>query len=64
VGLGSDYDGVLTVPEDLEDVAAFPNLTLELMRRGMSDDDIRKVLGENLLRVLSQVEAAAGATQP
>lgn len=60
VGLGSDYDGVgPTLPVGLEDVSTFPNLVAELLRRGYSDEDVRKVLGGNVMRVWSAVEAAA-----
>lgn len=52
VGLGSDYDGVgPTLPAGLETAATYPNLVAELMRRGYTDTDIRKILGENFLRV-------------
>ena len=47
------------LPEDLKDVGDFPNITVELMRRGYSDEEIRKILGGNLLRVLAEVEAVA-----
>ena len=63
VGLGSDYDGVTSLPEGLEDVSTYPNLTAELLRRGYSDDDVKKVLGGNLLRVMRQVEATAARLQ-
>lgn len=59
VGLGSDYDGIEMPPIGLEDISKFENITKELRLRGYSDDDIKKILGENFLRVLSQVEAAA-----
>jgi membrane dipeptidase len=59
VGLGSDFDGVPWLPEDLEDVADLPNITLELMRRGYSDEAVRKVLGRNAMRVLRQAQAVA-----
>jgi membrane dipeptidase len=62
VGLGSDFDGGLSFPEGLKDVSDLPNITIELMRRGYSDENIRKILGGNVLRVLAGVEAAA--TQP
>ncbi len=62
VGIGSDYDGVGdSLPVGLKDVSAFPNLVEGLLDRGYSEDDIRKVLGENLLRVWSEVETAAAA---
>ncbi len=63
VGLGSDFDGGVSFPQDLKDVSDFPNITIELVRRGYSDEDIRKILGGNLLRVLAEVEAAAGQPQ-
>jgi membrane dipeptidase len=58
VGIGSDFDGVpfTGLPEGMEDISKLPNLTYELMKRGYSDRDIRKVLGENLLRVMSECE--------
>ena len=61
VGLGSDFDGVphAMVPEGLDDVAGFPAITLELMRRGHSAADVTKILGGNLLRVLAQAERIA-----
>ncbi len=59
VGLGSDFDGVDMLPEGLEDVSCYPNITAELLRRGWGEDDVRKVLGDNVLRVLAAVEDAA-----
>jgi membrane dipeptidase len=58
VGIGSDFDGVpLTgLPVGMEDISKLPTLTYELMKRGYSDADIKKVLGENLLRVMTTVE--------
>lgn len=56
VGLGADFDGVPFVPEGLEDVATYPNLFAELIRRGWSDADLAKLAGGNLLRVLRQAE--------
>lgn len=62
VGIGSDYDGVGdSLPIGLKDVASYPNLVLGLIERGYSDEDIRKVLGENALRVWAEVEAYAAA---
>ena len=55
VGLGSDFDGIRTTPEGLEDVSKMPNITRELVRRGYSDDDIKKILGGNHLRVFKEV---------
>lgn len=60
VGIGSDYDGVGdSLPIGLKDVSTYPNLVRGLLERGYSDDDIRKILGENLLRVWRAVEAGA-----
>jgi membrane dipeptidase len=61
VGLGSDFDGVPMLPEGMEDVSKLPAITAELVRRGYSDDDVRKILGGNLLRALRQTEAVAAA---
>ena len=61
VGLGSDFDGVACVPEDLNGVEKWPNLTRALLEEGYSRDDIAKIYGENLLRVMSQVEKVSAA---
>ena len=52
VGLGSDYDGIESAPRNLDDVASFPNLTQALLERGYSRKDVKKILGENFMRVL------------
>jgi membrane dipeptidase len=59
VGLGSDFDGITYVPVGLEDVSTFPQLFAELIRRGWSDDHLRKLAGRNLLRVLREAERTA-----
>jgi membrane dipeptidase len=59
VGLGSDFDGTLFMPEGVRDVAGFPNITAGLLERGFSEDQVRKILGENLLRVFERAEAVA-----
>ncbi|KAJ5772557.1 Peptidase M19 renal dipeptidase [Penicillium odoratum] len=59
VGLGSDFDGIPTVPRGLEDVSKFPDLIAELLRRGLSDEDAAKVAGGNLLRVWRDVDQVA-----
>jgi len=60
VGLGSDFDGVGdSLPVGLKDVAAYPNLFAVLLKRGYTEDDLRKIAGENLMRVWSAVEAYA-----
>lgn len=60
VGLGSDFDGVDLLPRGLEDASCYPNITVELLHRGWNEPDIRKVLGENALRVLQAIEDGAG----
>jgi membrane dipeptidase len=60
VGLGSDYDGVGdSLPEGMKDVSTYPVLIAELLRRGMSEQDIAKIMSGNVLRVMEQVEAKA-----
>lgn len=60
VGIGSDFDGVSgNLPRELRSVADYPNLVAGLQARGHSDGDIRKILGDNLLRVWARVEEAA-----
>jgi len=60
VGIGSDFDGVgPSTPTGLKDVSYYPNLVRHLLERGYSDDDIRKILGENTLRVWAEVERVA-----
>ena len=63
IGLGSDFDGVPATTVGLEGVDQFPALLAELLRRGYSDDDIRKIAGRNLLRVFKKVEEAARRLQ-
>jgi membrane dipeptidase len=58
-GIGSDFDGVSCTPEGLDDVAKFPNLTRALLEKGYSAEDIRKIYGGNLLRVMRATEAEA-----
>jgi membrane dipeptidase len=56
VGLGSDFDGIDSAPKGMEDVSKLPDLVRELARRGYSEQDLKKILGGNLLRVMRQVE--------
>jgi membrane dipeptidase len=63
VGLGSDYDGVSRLPTQLDDVSCYPFITQALLDRGYSESDIKKILGENLLRVMKKVEEVAAAEQ-
>ncbi len=55
VGFGSDFDGVGSLPEGLDDCSMLPNITKELVMRGYSDKDIRKILGENFIRIFREV---------
>jgi membrane dipeptidase len=55
-GVGSDFDGVEAVPDGLEDVSRYPALFEELRDRGYSDEDLGKVAGRNVLRVMREVE--------
>jgi len=59
VGLGSDYDGVSVLPTQLDDVSSYPYITQGLLDRGYSEDEIRGILGGNLLRVFRGVESYA-----
>ncbi len=59
VGIGADWDGVPSMPYEMGDVSQLPNLTRGLLARGHSPETVRKVLGENLFRVMAEVEAAA-----
>ncbi|HLL76168.1 MAG TPA: membrane dipeptidase [Pyrinomonadaceae bacterium] len=63
VGIGSDFDGVPYLPVGMEDVSKLPAITYELLRRGYSERDVRKVLGENFLRAFAQAERVARASQ-
>ena len=59
VGLGADFDGANDMPEGAKDVSMLPNITYELLKRGYSEADIRKILGENFLRVFAEAERVA-----
>jgi membrane dipeptidase len=63
VGLGSDFDGVDSIPKGMEDVSKIPDLVRELARRGYSAEDLEKILGGNLLRVMRQVEEVSKTMQ-
>lgn len=56
IGIGGDYDGIPTLPEGLEDVSTYPDLFAELLRRGYSEEDLEKIAGLNMLRVLRGAE--------
>src|SRR5256885_3973985 len=56
VGIGSDFDGIPDTPKGMENVNKLPAIREELKRRGYSESDIRKIMGENLMRVFAEVE--------
>ncbi len=63
--LGSDFDGIPTIPTGMEDASKLPWLTAELRRRGYTKDQLEKVLGGNVLRVLEANErGVAAGSQP
>jgi membrane dipeptidase len=55
VGLGSDFDGA-NMPFGMEDASDLPKITQELLKRGYSERDVQEILGENTLRVMTEVE--------
>ncbi|MGV3577493.1 dipeptidase [Brevundimonas sp.] len=63
VGLGGDFDGVSSLPEDVQGVDAYPRILAALMEAGWTESDIRKLAGENVLRTMRAVEAVAAAKQ-
>jgi len=63
VGIGGDFDGITEVVQGLEDVSTYPALFADLARRGWSDNDLRKLAGENFLRVFARAEAVAKRLQ-
>lgn len=63
VGLGGDFDGITETVQGLEDVSKYPDLLAELVKRGWTDAELRGLLGENVLRVLTRAEAVAARLQ-
>jgi membrane dipeptidase len=63
IGLGGDFDGITSVVQGLEDVSTYPALTAELLRRGYKDDEIKKILGLNILRVMREAEKVSATLQ-
>jgi membrane dipeptidase len=55
VGLGSDFDGT-TVPDGMDDVSMLPKITVALLEKGYSEQDVKNILGENILRLLERVD--------
>ena len=63
IGIGSDFDGITSVPVGLEDVSKYPALTAELLKRDYADGDVKKILGLNVLRALRRAEEVAARLQ-
>jgi membrane dipeptidase len=63
IGLGGDFDGITQTVQDLDDVSKYPALTAELLKRGYSDADIRKILGENIVRAFREAEKVSKRLQ-
>src|SRR4029453_13002431 len=63
IGIGGDFDGITQTVQDLDNVSAYPKLTAELLKRGYSDADIRKILGQNILRVMHEAEKVSKRLQ-
>ena len=62
VGLGSDYDGILYGPDQMPDVSGFPYITQVLLNRGYSKTELKKILGGNFMRVLTETEHQASVS--
>ncbi|WP_145219006.1 dipeptidase [Gimesia alba] len=63
VGIGSDFDGVSSLPKQLEDVSTYPLITQALLDRGYTDQQIKQIMGQNLMRVLRKAEQVAKQLQ-
>ena len=63
IGIGSDFDGITQTVKDLDNVSTYPRLTAELLKRGYSEADIKKILGLNVLRVLREAEKVSKRLQ-
>ena len=63
IGIGSDFDGSESMPEGLEDVSRYPVLFAELADRGYGDEDLMKIAGRNVLRVMREAERTATRLQ-
>jgi len=63
IGIGSDFDGITQTVQDLDNVSTYPALTAELLKRGYSEDDVTKILGTNILRVMRQAEQVSKRLQ-
>lgn len=61
VGIGSDFDGMLKGPDGLDDVSCYPDLVAELLGRGVAEENLVKVIGGNIIRVMGEVEDVSKA---
>jgi membrane dipeptidase len=59
VGIGSDFDGVTSLPVGMEDISKLPHITYELLKRGYTERDVRKILGGNFMRAFARAELVA-----
>lgn len=63
VGIGSDFDGMMEGPPDLDDTSYFPRIIEELLRRGVAEDRVKLVMGLNIIRVMDEVERVGARAQ-
>jgi membrane dipeptidase len=63
IGLGSDFDGITSVPTGLEDTSKYPALIAELLKRGYTNQDVKKILSGNVLRVMREAEKVSKRLQ-
>jgi membrane dipeptidase len=63
IGIGSDFDGITQTVKELDNVSTYPRLTAELLKRGYSDADMKKILGQNILRVMREAEKVSKRLQ-
>lgn len=63
IGIGGDYDGITSLPSGLEDVTTYPDLFAELLSRGYTEEELKKIAGLNILRIMREAEQAAGRLQ-
>jgi membrane dipeptidase len=63
IGVGGDFDGITQTVRELDNVSAYPRLTAELLKRGYSDADMKKILGQNILRVMREAEKVSKRLQ-
>src|SRR5690606_5035125 len=62
IGIGGDYDGISFTIKEMSDVSTFPNLLKELLKRGWTESELKKITSQNFLRVFEAVESQSSAT--